>query len=62
MIEVSATTSSKKQREVNQDEGKQEKKQWLLEELSKQDELKKSTLSFLSNLSESRDEILFKGG
>jgi hypothetical protein len=27
MIEVSATTSSKKQREVNQDEGKQEKKQ-----------------------------------
>jgi hypothetical protein len=26
-IEVSATTSSKKEREVNQDEGKQEKKQ-----------------------------------
>jgi hypothetical protein len=43
-IEVSATTSSKKEREVNQDEGKKEKKQSLLEELSKQNELKEEFL------------------
>jgi hypothetical protein len=38
-IEVSATTSSKKERKENQDEGKQEKKLCLPEELSMQDGL-----------------------
>jgi hypothetical protein len=38
-IEVAMTAPSKKEREVNQDEGKQKKKLWLPEELSMQDGL-----------------------
>jgi hypothetical protein len=38
-IEVVATTPSKKEGNENQDEWKQEKKLWLLGELSMQDEI-----------------------